>query len=108
MDQRRLAQDSAYAVPRIERGEGILENQLRRQHRLCAIAPRHCVDPPPLEMNFTLARFDQTRHQARERRLSATALPDDSAHLASPAAEGDIVEIGRASYREREGQKVYN
>src|SRR3546814_20030832 len=78
MDQRRLAQDSAYAVPRIERGEGILENQLRRQHRLCAIAPRHCVDPPPLEMNFTLARFDQTRHPARERRLSATAFPDDS------------------------------
>src|SRR3546814_7502178 len=30
MDQRRLAQDSAYAVPRIERGEGILENQLRQ------------------------------------------------------------------------------
>src|SRR3546814_6922952 len=45
-----------------------------------------------LEMNFTLARFDQTRHQARERRLSATAFPDDSEHLASLDAEGDIVD----------------
>src|SRR5437868_15362889 len=91
MDRQRTADDFAYALARVERGERILEHDLHRfAHRseLAGVEGQHVL---PAEEHAAAVRRDQTRDEPRRGRLSTSALANQPNRLTLCDADADAV-----------------
>ena len=91
VDAQRLGDDLAHGHPRVQRGVGVLEDDLDLAadgtHLLAAVVR----DVLAVEDDPTRGRLEQLHDRAAERRLAATRLPDDSERLAPKNREIDAV-----------------
>ena len=82
MDPRRLAHDLAHFEPRIERGEGVLENHLRRKLRRATGVARETRTVGAFEQHHAVAGLIEPYHDAAQRGLAAAGFADEAHDLA--------------------------
>src|SRR5215207_2305437 len=92
VDRQRLVDDGADGHARVERGVGVLEDDLHvapKRGQLGAAERRHVL---ALEPHLARGRFDQAQDAAPGRRLAAARLADEPERLAGFELEADAVD----------------
>ena len=93
VDPQRALDVVADRLHRVERSEGVLEDDLHLRAVVEDVAPPADVrDVAPLEEHGAPARVVETREQARDRALSAPALADERRDRARAELEGDVLD----------------
>ena len=93
MDVERLGDDRADGHARIERGVGVLEDDLHVAAAAGASRPcRARRRSSPIEAALARGRLDQPQQQARQGRLAAAGFADDAQRLAGGQRQAHIVD----------------
>ena len=79
---RRLAHDVGDPHPRIQRGEGVLEDHLHLEGRLVRGPGLRVGDAPAAEQDVPFRGFEDPRDHPPKGRFPAPGLPDEAHHLA--------------------------
>src|SRR5918995_5978605 len=92
MGPHRLADDPADAVARIERGEGVLEDDLHAAPEGTELAFAAVSDVLAVEDDAARGRLVEPQDRAPDRRLAASRLTHQSERLAAPDLERHVVD----------------
>ena len=88
----RLADDVADAQARVQRGVGVLEDDLQLAAPGPHLLAREAVDALAVDADLARSRVDQLQDRFPRGRLAATALADQTQRLALGDVEGDAVD----------------
>src|SRR5581483_7976755 len=87
-----LCDEVAYAHARVERADGVLEDDLHVAARRLEVAARERGQVAALEGDRPGRRLDETQQRASERRLAAAGLADEADGLAAVHLKVDAVD----------------
>jgi hypothetical protein len=91
VELQRAAHDLAYALARVERGVGVLEDHLHLATQRAEIAAAHARDLAAVEPDRAGGRLQELEDRARQGGLSAAGLSDQAQRFAGRHREGDPV-----------------
>ena len=109
MDSQPLADDFAHPHARVERGVGVLEDDLHAAAHVAHLGIAEGEDVPPLEFDAAAGRLDQTQDAAPERRLAAADSP--TSPRVSPSSTSSVTpSTARTSprWRDSRGERIGN